>query len=53
VASGRGTFEVIVHPLINFLWLGGLILALGCVVSGWPQQREEREWIGEPAAAAA
>ncbi len=53
VASGRGTFEVIVHPLINFLWLGGLILALGCVVSGWPQRREEREWIGEPAAAAA
>ncbi len=53
VASGRGTFEVIVHPLINFLWLGGLLVGLGCVVSGWPQRREEREWIGEPAPAAA
>ncbi|MCU0253005.1 MAG: cytochrome c biogenesis protein CcsA [Acidobacteria bacterium] len=53
VASGRGTFEVIVHPLINFLWLGGLIVAAGCLVSGWPPRREEREWIGEPAPAAA
>lgn len=47
VASGAGTFEVIVHPLINFLWLGGIILCAGCLFSGWPDRREVREWIGE------
>ncbi len=47
VASGAGTFEVIVHPLINFLWLGGIVLCAGCLISGWPDRREVREWIGE------
>ncbi len=32
----RATFQVLVNPLVPWIWYGGLILALGTLVALWP-----------------
>jgi cytochrome c-type biogenesis protein CcmF len=32
----RATFQVMVNPLVPWIWYGGLILALGTLISLWP-----------------
>ena len=34
--------EVIVNPLVNLIWLAGLVFLLGSVVTMWPDAREQR-----------
>ncbi|MGB9799505.1 MAG: heme lyase CcmF/NrfE family subunit [Thermanaerothrix sp.] len=47
-SSAQGiTFKVYHNPLVNWLWLGGLVFILGTLVAAWP----DRE--GEPARARA
>jgi cytochrome c-type biogenesis protein CcmF len=46
--SGLATFDVFLTPLVSWLWLGGLIMALGTVVAIWPNARE-REAIAATA----
>ena len=36
------TFKVFVNPLINWLWLGGILHILGTIVAAWPDAAEER-----------
>ncbi|MFW6051946.1 MAG: heme lyase CcmF/NrfE family subunit [Myxococcota bacterium] len=38
--SKRGTFQVKVRPLVAWIWVGGLVLILGCLVAMWPSVRE-------------
>jgi cytochrome c-type biogenesis protein CcmF len=38
--SSMATFQVFLTPLVSWLWLGGLIMALGTVVAMWPNVRE-------------
>lgn len=38
--SGLATFQVFLTPLVSWLWLGGLVMALGTVVAMWPNVRE-------------
>ena len=38
-ADGLASLKVIVNPLVNFLWLGGLVLLAGGVVALWPGTR--------------
>ena len=33
------TFRVYLNPLINFVWLGGVVLILGTVVALWPSRQ--------------
>ncbi len=46
--SGLATFDVFLTPLVSWLWLGGLTMALGTVVTMWPNARE-REAIAAAA----
>ena len=46
--SGIATFDVFLTPLVSWLWLGGLMMALGTVVAMWPNARE-REAIAAAA----
>ena len=46
--SGLVTFDVFLTPLVSWLWLGGLVMALGTVVTIWPNARE-REAIAAAA----
>ncbi len=38
--SNQATIEIIVHPLINWLWLGGVVLLVATLVALWPDRRE-------------
>jgi cytochrome c-type biogenesis protein CcmF len=42
--DGNGTvyFKVFVKPLVNFVWLAGLVFVLGALVAMWPDSREAR-----------
>jgi len=41
-ASGRASFRVFVNPMVNFLWLGGLIFVLGAHLAVLPDRRERK-----------
>jgi cytochrome c-type biogenesis protein CcmF len=40
LASGA-TFKVYHNPLVNWLWLGSIMLILGSVVAAWPDKDPE------------
>ena len=41
-ADGSVQLDVIVNPLVNLIWLAGLVFVLGSVVAMWPDTREQR-----------
>ena len=41
-ADGSVRLDVIVNPLVNLIWLAGLVFVLGSVVAMWPDAREQR-----------
>jgi cytochrome c-type biogenesis protein CcmF len=40
--DGTVFFRVFVKPLVNLIWLAGLVFVLGSVIALWPDAREER-----------
>jgi len=40
--NGTVDFRVFVKPLVNLIWLAGLVFLLGSVIALWPDAREER-----------
>ncbi len=54
--TGNGVFvKILVKPLINLIWLAGFVFVVGCVITLWPDAREERrlaERYGEAGALA-
>ena len=40
--DGTISFRVLVKPLVNLIWLAGLIFLLGSLITLWPDAREER-----------
>jgi cytochrome c-type biogenesis protein CcmF len=40
--DGTIDFKAIVNPLVNLIWLSGIVFLLGSVVALWPDAREER-----------
>ncbi len=43
ISAGGATFKIYLNPLINFVWLGGLIFILGTLVAAWPDAEPEAE----------
>ncbi len=41
-SDGSVRLDVLVNPLVNFIWLAGLVFVLGSVVAMWPDAREQR-----------
>jgi len=39
------TFKVFINPLVNWLWLGGIMFIVGTLVAAWPDMREERQAV--------
>jgi cytochrome c biogenesis factor len=46
--SGFGTIKAYINPLIQFLWVGGIILVLGTLVAMWPTAAERRQTVAAP-----
>jgi cytochrome c biogenesis factor len=41
--QGRDVFvKAIVNPLVNLIWLAGLVYLVGALVAMWPDAREQR-----------
>jgi cytochrome c biogenesis factor len=40
--AGAVYFKVFVKPLVNLIWLAGLVFLLGALVALWPDAREQR-----------
>ncbi len=40
--NGTVSFRVLVKPLVNLIWLAGLIFLLGSLITLWPDAREQR-----------
>ena len=40
--DGTVFVQVIVNPLVNLIWLAGIIFVLGSVITLWPDAREQR-----------
>ena len=53
VSSQGATFKVYHNPLINWLWLGGLVFLLGTMVAAWPDKDPEAEPVRVRRSAAA
>jgi cytochrome c-type biogenesis protein CcmF len=51
--DGSVYVKVLVHPLVNLIWLSGLVFLLGSLIALWPDAREKRRLAahGEPALA--
>jgi cytochrome c-type biogenesis protein CcmF len=32
------SFKVFVNPLMSWMWVGGLVIALGVLVAAWPRK---------------
>ncbi len=41
--KGGGVFvKVLVHPLVNLIWLAGIVFLFGSLITLWPDRREQR-----------
>jgi len=47
IAANGATFKIYLNPLINLVWLGGLIFIVGTLVAAWPDADEEKRYIAE------
>jgi cytochrome c-type biogenesis protein CcmF len=45
--GSTATLRVITEPLVPWIWLGGLIVCLGALISIWPTGRQRRAWAVE------
>jgi cytochrome c-type biogenesis protein CcmF len=41
ISTQRATFRIYHNPLVNWLWLGGLVFILGTLVAAWPDREPE------------
>jgi cytochrome c-type biogenesis protein CcmF len=39
-STQRGTFRIIIRPLVAWIWFGGIVLLLGALLGMWPTGRE-------------
>ena len=40
--GGPAIVGIIIQPLVSWLWLGGLVIALGTLLAAWPGRRRRR-----------
>jgi len=41
--GGRGNFTVLINPMVSWIWAGGIVIALGGLVTMWPSPLERRQ----------
>jgi cytochrome c-type biogenesis protein CcmF len=41
ISSAGVTFKIYHNPLVNWLWVGGLVFILGTLVAAWPDKDPE------------
>jgi cytochrome c-type biogenesis protein CcmF len=46
MAAEGATFRVYHNPLVNFVWLGGIVFILGTLAAGWPDREPVADRVG-------
>lgn len=41
ISSQGATFKIYLNPLVNWLWLGGIVFIFGTLVAAWPDREPE------------
>ena len=41
-STGQANFRIFINPMVNFIWIGGLIFILGAHLSVLPDARERK-----------
>jgi cytochrome c-type biogenesis protein CcmF len=41
-ADGVAAFQVLVNPMVTWLWIGGLVLVIGTLIAAWPARKSRR-----------
>src|SRR5581483_7334994 len=49
--QSAATFLLFVNPMVTWLWVGGLIIVVGTVITAWPHPERRRAVVPKPAAA--
>ncbi|MFQ5645316.1 MAG: heme lyase CcmF/NrfE family subunit [bacterium] len=39
--DGSATFKAVINPLVVWLWIGGIVMAIGSTIAIWPDKREK------------
>ncbi|MFZ5810017.1 MAG: heme lyase CcmF/NrfE family subunit [Chloroflexota bacterium] len=52
VSTEGATFKVYHNPLVNWLWLGGLVFILGTLVAAWPERESQARVVKDSKASA-
>jgi cytochrome c-type biogenesis protein CcmF len=50
--DGGVYFRVFVKPLVNLIWIAGLVFLVGSVITLWPDRREQRRLVSRASEAA-
>jgi cytochrome c-type biogenesis protein CcmF len=51
-SADQATFRIYLNPLINWVWFGGIIFALGTLIAAWPDPAADRALVRRPRTAA-
>ena len=41
--SGVASFQIVINPLVSWIWIGGALLLVGTGIAAWPQKRQAPE----------
>jgi cytochrome c-type biogenesis protein CcmF len=41
--DGLAAFEIVINPLVTWIWIGGGLLLLGTAIAAWPRGRRAAE----------
>jgi len=42
-ADGLAAFQVIINPMVVWLWIGGLVMIVGTLIAAWPARRPRQK----------
>ena len=48
--GGGMRMKALVNPLVNLIWLAGVVLVVGAVIAAWPDRRSARRLVRVPVA---
>jgi len=47
ISTQAATFKIYHNPLVNWLWLGGIVFILGTLIAAWPDREPEPAQVFE------
>jgi len=45
--DGTTAFKILVNPMVNWIWIGGVLLVIGGLIAFWPRRQEQNIVTGD------